>query len=166
MHCRYAEYFKYKVYFCKGDIEMRAFIFTCWCCSTCFVAVDPCESLSFHQLCFFDSLKHFCPFLFKTSNTVASLITRMDFNLASLQPPSSHTLAINFDEKRQVFSNEAQKHLSKLQLCFCLACFFIFLRKPFPALWNSSTVPPWFKIMRPTSQVTITCHVAALFQPQ
>lgn len=25
----YAEYFKYKVYFCKGDIEMRDFIFTC-----------------------------------------------------------------------------------------------------------------------------------------
>lgn len=24
----YAEYFKYKVYFCKGDVEMRDFIFT------------------------------------------------------------------------------------------------------------------------------------------
>lgn len=40
----YAEYFKYKVYFCKGDIEMRDFIFTTRRCRAVrFVAVDHCE---------------------------------------------------------------------------------------------------------------------------
>lgn len=40
----YAEYFKYKVYFCKGHIQMRDFILTTrWCRAVCFVAVDHCE---------------------------------------------------------------------------------------------------------------------------
>lgn len=55
----YAEYFKYKVYFCKGHIQMRDFILTTrWCRAVCFVAVDHCELPSCHQLCCFESLEH------------------------------------------------------------------------------------------------------------
>lgn len=162
----YAEYFKYKVYFCKGDIETRDFIFTtCWCGAVCFVVVDHCELPSCHQLCCFESPEHVRPFPFKFSLTGISNF--MEFNLSSLQTPSSSKLGVillfSLVWWKKVFNTEAQNHLSKLQLSFChiyiyIDICFIFVfdpKKPLPAVWNSSHHP------HPTSQTTKTCHVAA-----
>lgn len=127
-----------------------------------------------HQAINYASLFHlniFVCFLLKFL-TVASVITQMDFNLSSLRPPSSYQQGLFFavfslfDEKTHKCS--ALKHKS-----ICLNCSFVFSfscltpRKHFPAVWNSSSLSPsHFKIMHPTSQMTNTCHVAALCQPQ